>query len=49
MYIRKNIADFLEKMPKEMKMPKNWKTFVKKYDIEYNLLIKHGKECECTN
>ena len=24
MYIRKNIADFLEKMPKEMKMPKNW-------------------------
>ena len=49
MYIRKNIADFLEKMPKEMKMPKNWKKFVKKYDIEYNLLIKHGKECECTN
>lgn len=22
MYIRKNIADFLEKMPKEMRMPK---------------------------
>ena len=49
MYIRKNIADFLEKMPKEMRMPKNWKTFVRKYDEEYNLFIKHGKECECTN
>ena len=24
MHIRKNIADFLEKMPKVMKMPKNF-------------------------
>ena len=49
MYIRKDIADFLEKMPKEMKVPRNFKTFVKKYDVEYNLMIKHGKQCECTN
>ena len=49
MYIRKEIADFLEKMPKEMKMPKNWKKFVNINNEEYNLLIKHGKECECTN
>ena len=49
MYIRKEIADFLEKMPKEMKMPKNWKKFVKVNNEKYNLLIKHGKEYECTN
>ena len=49
MYIRKEIADFLEKMPKEMKMPKNWKKFVKLNNEKYNLLIKHGKEYECTN
>jgi len=49
MYIRKEIADFLEKMPKEMKMPKNWKKFVNINNKEYNLLIKHGKEYECTN
>ena len=49
MYIRKNIADFLKKMPKEMKLPKNWKKFVKENDVEYNLLIKQGKECKCTN
>ena len=29
MYIRKNIADFLEKMPKEMKMPKIGKHLLK--------------------
>lgn len=49
MYIRKDIADFLEKMPKEMKMPKNWKKFVNVNSKQYNLLIKHGQEYECTN
>ncbi len=49
MYIRKEIRAFMEKMPKEMKMPKHWRKFVNENDVEYNLLIKHGKECECTN
>lgn len=49
MYIRKNIADFLEKMPIDMKMPKHWKRFVNENNINYNLIIKHGKEYECTN
>lgn len=49
MYIRKDIANFLEKMPKEMKLPINFRTFVKKYDVEYNLLIKDGQQCKCTN
>ena len=49
MYIRKEIREFLKKMPKEMKLPKHWRKFVNKYDIEYNLIIKHGKSYECTN
>lgn len=49
MYIRKEIRDFIEKMPKEMKLPKHWRKFINEHDIEYNLLIKHGKEYECTN
>lgn len=49
MYIRKNIADFLEQMPKEMKLPNHWKEFVNENCIKYNLIIKHGSEYECTN
>lgn len=49
MYIRKEIRDFIEKMPKEMKLPKHWRKFINEQDIEYNLLIKHGREYECTN
>ncbi len=49
MYIRKEIRNFMEKMPKEMKLPKHWKKFVNEQDVEYNLLIKHGNEYECTN
>ena len=49
MYIRKEIREFMEKMPKEMKLPKHWRKFIHEYDVEYNLLIKSGKECECTN
>lgn len=49
MYIRKSIADFLEKMPLEMKKPKHWRKFVNEHDVEYNLIIKHGNEYECTN
>ena len=49
MYIRKEIREFLKKMPKEMKLPKHWKKFVNDNSKEYNLLIKHGKEYECTN
>lgn len=49
MYIRKEIREFMKKMPKEMKLPKHWRKFIHEYDVEYNLLIKHGKEYECTN
>ncbi len=49
MYIRKEIRDFIARMPKEMKIPKHWRKFVNENDVEYNLLIKHGKESECTN
>ena len=49
MYIRKEIREFMEKMPKEMKLPKHWRKFIHEYNVEYNLLIKHGKEYECTN
>lgn len=49
MYIRKEIREFMKKMPKEMKLPKHWRKFVNENDVEYNLLIKHGKEYECTN
>lgn len=49
MYIRKSIADFLEKMPLEMKKPKHWRKFINEHDVEYNLIIKHGSEYECTN
>ena len=49
MYIRKQIADFLEKMPLEMDKPKHWKKFMNENSAEYNLIIKHGSEYECTN
>ena len=49
MYIRKEIKEFMKNMPKEMKLPKHWRKFVNEHDVEYNLLIKHGKEYECTN
>lgn len=49
MYIRKEIRDFINNMPKEMKLPKDWKKFVKENSVEYNLILKHGKEHECTN
>ena len=49
MYIRKQIADFLKKMPREMGKPKHWKKFINKNSVEYNLIIKHGNEYECTN
>lgn len=49
MYIRKEIRTFLKKMPKEMKLPKHWKKFVNENSKEYNLLIKHGNEYECTH
>ena len=48
-YIRKQIADFLKKMPREMSKPKHWKKFINKNSVEYNLIIKHGNEYECTN
>ena len=41
MYIRKSIADFLEKMPLEMKKPKHFRKFVNENDISnYALLTK---------
>lgn len=49
MYVRKEIANFVKKMPKEMKLPKHWKKFVNKYSSKYNLILKHGKTHECTN
>lgn len=49
MYIRKKIRNFMEKMPKNMKMPKHWKKFVNEHSKDYNLLIKHGNSYECTN
>lgn len=49
MYIRKEIREFMNKMPKEMKLPRHWRKFVNENSKEYNLLIKHGSEYECTN
>ena len=49
MYIRKEIKEFMNKMPKEMKLPKHWRKFVNEQDREFNLIIKSGKELECTN
>ena len=49
MYIRKEIANFLKKMPLEMNKPKYWKKFMNENSSDYNLIIKHGKKYECTN
>ena len=49
MYIRKEIREFIEKMPKEMRKPKHWRKFVNEQSVRCNLIIKHGKEYECTN
>lgn len=49
MYIRKELRDFVNKMPKEMKLPKHWRKFVNEQSVNYNLILKNGKEYECTN
>ena len=49
MYIRKEIRNFIEKMPKEIKTPKHWRKFVNSQNIAYNLIIRSGKEAICTN
>ena len=49
MYVKKYIREFIETMPKEKKLPKHWRKFVNKNNIEHNLIIKHGNEYECTN
>jgi len=50
MYIRKEIQDFINKMPKETKIQKELKDFIKENSIQHNLLIEHGKEeYQCTN
>lgn len=49
MYIRKEIKEFIKNMPKNMRMPSHWKRFVNECSEEYNLIIKHGNEYECTN
>lgn len=49
MYVKKEIREFIDKMPKEMKKPKHWRKFINKNDIPFNLIIKSGKEYKCTN
>ena len=50
MYIKKEIREFIEKMPRETKLSKEWVNFIKQIDKSHNLLIEHGKEeYECTN
>ena len=49
MYIRKEIREFIKKMPKDMKMPSHWRKFVNCCSEKYDLIIKHGNEYECTN
>ena len=39
----------MNKMPKEMKLPKHWKKFVNEQDVMFNLIIKSGKDAQCTN
>ena len=50
MYVKKEIREFIEKMPKKEKMTREWKSFIQKSTIKHNLLIEHGKEeYECTH
>lgn len=50
MYIRKEIREFIDKMPKETKLNRKWSKFINKTMESYNLLIEHGREeYECTN
>lgn len=50
MYIKKEIRKFIEIMPIETKLTKEWNNFIKQIDKKYNLLIEHKKEeYECTN
>lgn len=50
MYIKKEIREFIEKMPKETRLSKKWLDFIEESTKPHNLLIEHGKEeYECTN
>lgn len=49
MYVKKEIREFIKNMPKKEKMTKEYRNFIQKSTIKYNLLIEHGKEeYECT-
>ena len=48
-YVKKEIRDFVDRMPKEMKLPRHWKKFVNKYSKYCNLLLKSGRKYFCTN
>ena len=50
MYVKKEIREFIEKMPKKEKLTREWKKFIQESTIKHNLLIEHGKEeYECTH
>mgnify|MGYP002540258797 CR=1 FL=1 len=44
MYVKKEIREFIEKMPKKEKLTREWKKFIQESTIKHNLLIEHGKE-----
>ena len=48
-YVRKEIREFIDRMPKEMKLPRHWKKFVNKSGKKFNLLLKSRKKYFCTN
>jgi len=43
-YVKKEIREFIEKMPKKEKLTREWKKFIQESTIKHNLLIEHGKE-----
>lgn len=49
MYIRKEIREYIKKMPVEMRLPRHWRKFINESKEPYNLIIKHGNEYKCTN
>ena len=39
MYVKKEIREFIEKMPKKEKLTREWKKFIQESTIKHNLLI----------
>ena len=48
-HVEKEIREFVERMPKEMNLPKHWRKFINQNDKSFNIILRRGIKYYCTN